>query len=68
MAKRTRKEKPIKGAAKLIDDRGGVNHVSDVLGWPYSTVDTFRRKDEAPKYRWDVIAVLPVRQSQARAA
>lgn len=50
----------IKGARQLIEDRGGRAKVRDALGWPYTTVDTFHRNDQAPKYRWDAIAALPI--------
>ena len=50
----------ITGARQLIEDRGGCAAVSKALGWPYTTVHTFHRNDQAPKYRWDAIMPLPM--------
>lgn len=50
----------VPGAKALIDDRGGYRTVAETLGWPLSTVHTFLRTDQAPKYRWDAIAALPI--------
>jgi len=49
----------IPGAKQLINDRGGYRAVADALGWPITTVHTFFRADQAPKYRWDTMAALP---------
>lgn len=62
-----KKPKPIRGAKALIKSRGGAKAVSAALDWPYTTVHTFVRKNRAPKYRWDVIASLPVVAEQAAA-
>jgi hypothetical protein len=66
MAKRS-KPKPLRGAKALINKRGGAKAVSAALGWPYTTVHTFVRHNCAPKYRWDVIAALPVVSKQVAA-
>lgn len=54
------------GAKRLIDDRGGYREVAAALEWPPTTVHTFHRNDRAPKYRWDIIAALPVKACEAQ--
>lgn len=55
----------IAGARRLIDERGGYREVAAALEWPPTTVHTFHRNDCAPKYRWDIIAALPVKVIEA---
>lgn len=55
----------VQGATKLIDERGGYLAVANALGWPPTTVHTFRRNNSAPAYRWDAIKALPKKRKPA---
>lgn len=60
-----RMAKQIKGARKLIDDRGGRTAIRDALGWAYTTVNNWYQSDQMPDYRATLVKRLAKRRKAA---